>query len=167
MFELNKQKAKLVKMMPKIGKRKGDKEPEGLATLVFEATMSNDVLSELHPSLKSMLFVQDSENDELIDKSSLTKLRFGQSLKKFKWDESIEGAEVGIAYGVSGNVVFESAKVSGPTIEPHEGGSVSVSFAVTGQTTGTAVGKAFDHLLGNEVEITIVKPQSTQSELDV
>lgn len=167
MFELQKQKAKLVKMLPKIVKRTGDKEPEGLVSLVFEATMGNEVLSELHPTLRSFLFIQDENTEDLIDKDALTKLRFGQSIKRFKWEEGIEGADVSIAYGVSGDVHLESAKVSGPTVDLQPGGSINVSFAITGKITGAEVGKTFDHLLGNEVEITIGKPQSNQTELDV
>lgn len=167
MFELQKQKAKLVKMLPKIGKRKGDKEPEGVASLAFEATMSNDFLSELDPALKSMFYVKDESNEDLVDKTALTKLRVGPKLRKFKWEETIEGAHVEISYGISGDVVIETAKIHEPIIELHEGGSISVSFALSGQTTGSAVGKTFDHLLGNEVGITIGKPQSNQVELDV
>lgn len=129
-----------------------------------EVKVSNDVLSEFHPTLKSFLFEKDEnpkQNElDLADANRLTKLRFPM-LSPLKWGWEGEGYELFVEHGVSRNsgVLMIDCKVDHFVFEPQEGGSVSVKFRVIAHPREDDIGKLAS-LIQQEVGIELEPPSA-------
>ena len=135
------------------------------ADLKISTTLSNDVLSEFHPTLKSMLFREPNPGEEdLVDKageSGLTRLRFGNYVNSIRWAQDIVGAEFTIHYGTEkNNVDLTGTTIDSFKIEPMDGGSVVLSFRVKCNPTEVQVGK-LSTLMGGQIEFTLTPPEDS------
>jgi len=133
------------------------------ADLRIAMTVSNDVLSEFHPTLKSMLFREPNPDEEdLVDKAGepgLTRLRFGNKVGALKWTDKIVGADFTVHYGTGkSDIALTEATVDGFELEPMDGGSVVISFRVKCSPDEKPAGKLFT-LMGNEIEFTLTPPE--------
>lgn len=141
------------------------------ADLKIAITVSNDILSEFHPSLKASLYRAPHPSEmDMVDKAEqedgpppLTRLTFGNKLHAFKWDDEIVGAAFTVHYGTGGksDIELDDATVDGFQIEPMDGGSVTLSFRVKCNPDEKAVGK-LSRLMGNEIEFSLVPPEATE-----
>ena len=127
-----------------------------------EAKVSNDVLSEFHPTLKSFLFEKDEnpEQNELAlgDDNRLTKRRFPLvPVIKYGWEG--EGYELFVEHGVSRNsgVLMIDCKVDHFVFEPQEGGTVVIRFRVIAHPREDDIGKLAS-LIQQEVGIELDPP---------
>lgn len=168
MFEMREEKAKLIKMDTRIGKRGKDKEPQPELVLTLSMAELNDYLSELNHSLKSSFYKKDEGPDanDIFEGSEndLRKLKFPEITGSIKWKGEIVGAEVEIEYG-TGTISLDNATAYGLAFTPQEGGTCIFTFNIKADAVGAAVSKIVDSLLGNEITITIKKPESPQAKL--
>lgn len=135
------------------------------ADLKISMTVSNDVLSEFHPTLKSMLFREPNPGEEdLVDKAAtgepeLNRLRFGNNVNSIRWASKIVGAEFTIHYGIGkSDIVLTDTTVDGWEIEPMDGGSVVITFRVKCSPNEKQGGQLFT-LMGGEIEFSLVPPE--------
>lgn len=164
MFELSEQTARLTSVNPRI-EIHGD-EHVLAADLQFEVKMSNDVLSEFDPKLKSALYAKnDGPQGELIeDVGHLPKLKF-PLLGPLKWGYDGAGYEVCVCYGVSGTNdirLFECA-LNKFAFECQDGGTVLVKFRVQAHPETVEIGRLCE-LIQHDVTLTLVPPSAEQDE---
>lgn len=140
-------------------------EKKPAADLKITAILPNDVLSEFHPTLKSFLYHKDAnaQPGDLVDQSHadepgwLPNRRFPK-LSPLKWDDETVGASVSIAYGATGRTIeLSGCNVNGWTLEPMEGGSVSVAFRIQAHPDEKQSGKLC-MMVQQEVELTLTPP---------
>lgn len=144
--------------------------PKPAADLKISYTMSNDDLALFHPALKSLLYQREATEakpDDLVDKAEKSKdpnrlphLRMPK-LGALKYDDEVVGAEVTIDYGVKNPITLAGCNVNNFTLEPQEGGSVTVTFRIQAHPSESAVGKLY-LLMGNTINLTIEPPRSTE-----
>ncbi|MBR0568390.1 hypothetical protein J5J83_19890 [Azoarcus sp. L1K30] len=161
MFSLQNQRAKLINLNPRAELHGEDKHLA--CDLKFEIKVSNDVLSEFHPSLKSALYKKESDaaQGELIDDPShLSGLRFPE-LGPIKWGWEGAGYEVTMHIGVSGkgNAFLLDCEVDSFRFACQEGGTVVVSFRVIAHPDAADLGRMCE-LIQQEVEITLTPPSA-------
>ena len=137
-------------------------EREPAADLKFECDVSNDVLSELHPALKALLYHFDASRDaDLADRGKkaesgfLPHLRFQALGAPLKWEGEMAGAlvSVGVA-GTKRSIELSPVKVNGVAFEPLDGGVVRLSFRVQCHPSERDFG-ALATLAQAEVEVTL------------
>lgn len=133
------------------------------ADLKITMTVSNDVLSEFHPTLKSMLFREPEAGEEdLVDKAGtpgLTRLRFGNRIDAIKWGSDIVGADFTIHYGTGKHdIELSDTTIDGFVFSPMDGGYVVVTFRVKCNPNEQQGGKLFT-LMGGEIEFSLVPPE--------
>lgn len=132
----------------------------------IEVKVSNDMLAEFHPTLKSFLFEHDEnpQQNEL-DLSSgdrITKLRF-PLLAPLHWGWEATGYQLFVAYGISRNsgVLLNDCTVDRFVFEPQEGGTVSIRCRVIAKPREDDIGKLVS-LIGQENEIELTPPTPDQ-----
>lgn len=163
MFSLKNAKAKLVNLNLR-AELHGDKHV--LATdLTIEATVSNDVLSEFHPSLKSALYEKaDDAQGELLDEPGrLTALKFSNLGQPLKWNAELKGYQTTVHYGIGGDsdINMIECEVDSFKFECKDGGSVGVKFRVIAHPTEEQVGK-LSGLIQSDIELTLLPPEEQQ-----
>lgn len=134
-----------------------------LATdISITVNVSNDMLGEFHPSLKSFLFEKDDNPKQnelnLGDTDRLTKLRFPLlSPLKYGWEG--EGYELFVEHGVSRNsgVLMIDCKIDHFTLEPKEGGTVAIKFRAIAHPREEDIGKLVS-TIQQEVGIELEPP---------
>jgi hypothetical protein len=163
MFSLNEAKAKLSSLNLRAELHGEDKHPA--ADLGIEASVSNDILSELHPSLKSAFFKKaDEAQGELIeDPSHLTALKFPNIGQPLKWDQEFQGYETIVHFGIGGpsDVVLRDCKVDSFKIECKEGGTVGIKFRIQAHPSQEQVGKLYE-LIQSEIDLTLLPPEEQE-----
>lgn len=136
----------------------------------IEVKVSNDMLAEFHPSLKSFLFEKDDnpKQNELAlgDADRMTKLRFPM-LSPLKWGWEGEGYELFVEHGVNrdSGVLMIDCKVDHFTLEPQEGGSVSIKFRVIAHPREDDIGKLVS-TIQQEVGIEL-DPPSAEKQFEI
>lgn len=160
MFSLKNQAAKLTSVNPRAEIHGQDKK---LAVdLKFEIKVSNDVLSEFDPSLKSAIYraADPGEGDLLADQPGvLPKLKF-PLMGAIKWDKSFAGYETIIHYGVSGNMDISliETDVDNFNFDCQDGGTVVVSFRVIAHPEAEQLGRLCE-MIQQEVEMSLIEPE--------
>lgn len=130
--------------------------------LKFEASLPNDVLSQLHPSLKSALYhFDETRGADLADQGSqrqpgfLPHLRFTSLGGPLKWDGEMASAEVLIKVpGSRTEIALKEVKVNNLQVTPKDGGTVDLSFRVQAHPDEKQFGK-LSTLVQAEVEVTV------------
>ena len=158
MFSLNHQTAKLASVNPRAEIHGEDRVPA--VDLKFEITGSNNVLSEFHPSLKSMLYERPSEPDLADDGTSLTQLRF-KLLGPLKWAAELAGYTLRVHWGVSGHddIALADCEVDTFRFDCEDGGSVGVGFRVIAHPTERDMGRLCG-LIQREIEMSLEEPDA-------
>jgi hypothetical protein len=140
----------------------GDEKKPAL-DLKLVCAMPNDVLIELHPELRSLLYKRPDDPD-LADQGTpdaLTSLRFPK-MSGFKWDFEAEGYSLRIAYGIGGpsDIILSDCKVHKVSIQPQNGGTVNVSCTVVAHPESGVVGKLCE-MIQQTVEMDLIAPEPT------
>lgn len=137
------------------------------ADLKFEMKVSNDVLSEFDPSLKSALYkANDAAQGQLINEPGhLPSLKF-PLIGPIKYGKEFSGYGVTVHYGVSGrdDIVLNDCQVDGFVFECQDGGTVGVRFRVICHPSMDAMGRLCE-MIQREVDITL-EPPSAEQELE-
>jgi hypothetical protein len=139
------------------------------ADIKCHMSVSNDILSEFSPSLKSAIFKEaDGPQGELDinEPGTLTALKF-PNMSPFSLNDEYKGYEVTVAYGIGGksDLVFLDSKVNSFVFTPKEGGSVDVSFRIQIHPQSIEIGKLCE-FLKKQAEITLLPPEEQVMELD-
>ena len=160
MLSLVNQKAKLANLNLR-AELHGD-EHVTAADLTIEATVSNDTLSEFHPSLKSAFYQKaDEAQGELIaDPGHLPATKFPNLGMPIKWEQTLEGYQVTVHLGIGGpsDVVLDDCKVDSFRFDCKDGGSVGIKFRVQAHPSAEQIGK-LSGLIQNDIELTLLPPE--------
>lgn len=139
--------------------------------LKFTFDASNAILSEfddfLLPSLYYNAEPSDGDQEQLEGVeviSDMPNLRFPKLGLPLKWDMELSGYELTIDHGLGGksNVVLADCKVNAFALEPHEGGTVTVSLRVQSQIglTEKILGKLAT-LVQHDVQLMLTAPETS------
>ncbi|HCP79398.1 MAG: hypothetical protein CML16_03235 [Pusillimonas sp.] len=137
------------------------------ADLKIHINVSNDFLSEFHPTLKSSFYRKPHPGEmDLLDQSeqepSLNRLIFGNRISGFKWDFDVVGATFIIHFGTGGksDLVLDEATIDGFQITLMDGGTIGLTFRVKCDPDEKQIAKlAF--LIGHEIEFSMEPPQDS------
>lgn len=160
MFSLQNQNAKLTSVNPRAELHGTDKK---LAVdLKIEIKVSNDVLSEFDPSLKSAIYrAADAGEGDLLsgEPGVLPKLKF-PLLGSLKWDKKLAGYEAVIHYGVSGSqdIHLIECEVDQFRFDCQDGGTVVVSFRVIAHPESAELGRLCE-MIQTEIEMSLIEPE--------
>jgi len=177
MFELWKQRAKLISFSPNAECHGEDRVP--VSYMKITANLSNDCLAFFHPSLKSALYVRNDnasnvrpkqpEQGELIDgkpteaaapADGLTALRFSALGGPLKWDWKGVGYDIEIPYGVSGKAdIVLKVDIDEIRLDCQEGGTVVITFRAMAHPTEEQNGRLCS-LIQSEIEVTLSPPEA-------
>lgn len=162
MFSLKNDVATLIDFNPRCELHGEDPKPA--CDLKIGMSVSNGLLAEFHPTLRSFLFEKDASQLDLGD-DGLTKLRMPK-LGPLKYGEELVGAEVTIHRGLGGksDIVLPGCQINNFTLDAQEGGSVKLSFRIIAHPDEKQAGRLFS-AMGNEIDITIEPPSAEQQEL--
>lgn len=136
--------------------------------LKFEATVPNTVLDQLHPTLRTALFFQDSAAPKDLADQGLEEsqhwphLRFPNLDVPLKWKDEMSGGTLTIHRGISGrgsDIELADVKVNNLAITPLAGAMVTIEFRVQIHPEEKVRGKLWD-LIQAEVEISIKPPEA-------
>lgn len=165
MFSLENQTAKLTSVNPRAEIHGADRVMA--ADIKFEIKVSNDVLSEFDPQLKSSLYRKPDENDSqaelaISDAGYLPKLKFPQ-MGAIKWDKEFAGDELVVHYGVSGkdDIAFTAKSVDNFRFDCQDGGTVIVSFRVIAHPKPEDLGRLCE-MIQQEVSISMIPPSPAE-----
>ena len=165
MFGLQQQKAKLSNVNLR-SELHGD-EHKLAVDLTFEATVSNDVLIEFHPSLKSALYEKgdDVQGELLDDKTYLPALRFTNLGMPLKWNSELKAYEVVIHHGIGGpsDIKMIDCQVDSFRFDCKDGGSVGVKFRVIAHPTQQQVG-VMSGMIQQDIDISLTPVEEQQQE---
>ena len=165
-FDLNNIAATLIHFSPRRELHGQDPEPAG--DLKVRADLTNNDLALFHPTLKSMLYHFDKSLDAqeslIDDPQHAPHIRFPQ-LPVLKWDGEVTGAKVTIHHGISAksDIVLETCNVDNFTIEPKQGGTVTLTFRIQSHPDMNQSGHLCT-MIGTDIEISIESPTSDASE---
>jgi len=159
MFSLYEQTAKLANL--NLRAELHGEETNVAVDLKIEAKMSNDVLSEFDPDLKSSFYKKDADaaQAELIDDPSrLAKLKFPK-MAPLKYGYEGAGYEAVINWGVSGkdDVRLLQVKIDGFRFDRQDGGTVGLSFRAIAHPTPEEIGR-LSELVQREITLSLYPP---------
>lgn len=168
-FQLSKAKAKLTAFNPR-GEFHGE-ERMPAADLILQTDISNNELAMFHPTLKSSLYHFDDQiGGDLVDAAQkdgdpnyAPHLRFAHLAVPIKWDDAVIGAKVTVHHGVhsKSDIVIDTCRVDGFKIEPKQGGTVTITFKVSGHPDEKAAGKLCT-MVQQDLEITLDPPKADE-----
>jgi hypothetical protein len=135
-----------------------EREPAG--DLKFELDVANDVLSELHPALKSTFYHYDEARPaDLADQGKrdevgfLPHLRLPELSGPIRWSEEMDRMKLTVRQGKA-EIVLSDVKVNNVQFEPRDGGTVAFQFRVQAHPDARAFG-ALAVLVQTEVTISL------------
>jgi len=162
MFSLQNQSAKLTSVNPRAEIH--GQEHVMAADLKFQIKVSNDVLSEFHPSLKSSLYGKgDAAQGELINEPGhLPTLKFPE-MGVVKWGKNFAGYEVVVHYGLGGksDIHLMTCEVDQFAFDCQDGGTVIVGFRVIAHPEPGELGRLCE-MIQQDVEISLIEPVETE-----
>jgi hypothetical protein len=144
-----------------------ERQPAG--DIKFRVTTTNNVLDQLHKTLKHALFFHDVNDPgrDLADKAMednpdhLPHKRFPELEGPVKWAGEMVGGKLTVHYGLGGksDIVLPDIKLNKVAIHPKDGGTVEVEFRVQAHPDEKQAGKLYA-LIQKEVTITVEPPQA-------
>lgn len=158
MFSLLKQNAKLYSFNPRSEIHGEDKVPA--ADLSFSIKVSNDVLSEFDPLLKSSLYAKSDQGD--IEPGHLPSLKFPK-MGAVKWAQEFVGYEATIHYGVTekDNIVLYDCQIDKIRFECQDGGIVVMIFRIVAHPEERAAGRLCG-MIQQDVTLSLAAPEATE-----
>jgi hypothetical protein len=162
MFSAENETFKLVNVNPRVELHGEDKVPT--VDIKIEATMSNDVLSVFHPSLKSAIYkkADDAQGELIDDPGYLPALKF-PNMTPFGLTDAYKGYSLTVHYGIGGDsdIKMADCEVDHFKFAPKEGGSVTVTMRIIAHPKTDDIGKLCS-LIQQEVELTLLPPEEQQ-----
>lgn len=144
-------------------------ERQAAGDLKFEATVPSTFLDQLHPTLRSALFFQDSAapkdlaDQGLEERQHWPHLRFPNLDAPLKWKDEMAGGVLVIHHGLGGrgsDLELKDVKVNELKITPLAGAMCDLEFRVQVHPEEKARGKLWD-LIQAEVVISIKPPEAS------
>ena len=139
-----------------------EREPAG--DLKLECDIPNDVLTELHPALKGMLYYfDDARPADLVEQSKkgepgfLPHLRIPDLVGPLKWGEEMTGVRLTLHQGKS-ELVLLDCKVNNVQFEPKDGGTIALQLRVQAHPGEKDWGRLCS-LTQSEVTVSITTPE--------
>lgn len=136
-------------------------EREAASDLKFEVAISNDILSDLDPALKSTFYHYDGARQDLVDAGKkkepgfLPHLKFPKMAQAIKWNEEMETANIAITEpGAKSAIELKDVKVNNVQFTPKDGGTVVFEFRVQCKPDEKIFGK-LAMLVQSDVEVTL------------
>lgn len=164
MFSLHNQAAKLMSVNPRAEINGTDHVMA--ADLKLEIKVSNDLLSEFDPSLKSSLYKKDDvHHGELFTSAGhLPSLKF-PLMGPVNWVKDFFCYEMVIHYGVSGaqDIRLIDCHVDNFRFDCQDGGMVVVRFRVITHPLPNELGRLCE-MIKQEVEISLIEPTEEQQQ---
>lgn len=158
MLSMDKQQGKLANVNPRAELH--GKDTVLAVDIKVEHKASNDILASFHPALKDFLYEKgDEPQGELLDDANhKTKRRF-PLVPSLKYELKLAGYEVRIDFGIDDKSAIEMAgcEIDNFKIEPHEGGTVGLSYRIIGHPKESDIGKLCS-LIQQEINITLIEP---------
>ena len=153
-------KALLCNVNPRSEVHGAEREPA--ADLKIRVDCENHLLAEFAPSLRSFLYFKDEAADkdgrnDLADQANdAPNLRFPALEAPLRWSEEMQNATLTVHHGIGGksDLVLKDVKVNAFSIEPREGGTVSLTFRVQCHPDERTLGKLAVQVQ-NEIDITL------------
>jgi len=157
--------------------READANPG--AALSFSMELSNHHLSYFDGSLKSFLYAKSAASsagpkqkgldgvEEITDMPNLTVI--GGRIGRFHWDHDLMGYSLEIDQGLGGknsNLSIGDVALSNFRIDPHEGGTVTVTFVAESQDVPEQVFGRLATLKNREIQMRLAPPVVDQTDLD-
>ncbi len=174
MFSLEKTTAKITSYNSR--SETHGKEEVPACDIRFEAKVSNDVLSEFGSQLRAALYwkseqpqaePQQGELDAVEPVSDLPNLRCPKLRGPFEIEYEGAGYVLTVDYGVGGKSAIElgDCKVNDVKINPHEGGSVTLTFRVSHSDIEERAAGKLSRMVKREVTITLTPPAAESERL--
>ncbi|NSX14039.1 hypothetical protein HTY52_08135 [Cupriavidus taiwanensis] len=155
MLELDTELVKILHINTR-NEKHGDDNVLGV-DLKLQARLSNDVLSQFSPTLKSSFYHKDEsvQGDLVTDAGYLPNLK-NPKLGAVKWEGDWEHQVLVIHNGVREefDIVLDESKVNKLAFDFQEGGTVFVNFRVQSHPDETTTAKLLS-LLGQEVHMSL------------
>lgn len=162
MLSMQKEKGKLTNVNPRAELH--GKDTVLAVDIKVEHKLSNDILSEFHPTLKAFLYEKgdDAQGELLQDGNHLTKRKF-PLIPSIKYGLKLSGYEVVVDFGIDDKSAIEMAgcEIDNFKFEPHEGGTVALSYRVIGHPKEIDIGKLCS-LIQQEISISLIEPPQTE-----
>lgn len=137
------------------------------ADIKLEIKTSNDLLSELHPSLKGSFFRKDDTQGELLeeDPGHMPLLRFPEIKSPIKWDWESVGYVFRVHVGISGqsDIYIPDCKIGKLQFEPINGGSISLGVRLQFSPSPEQIGRLCE-LLGQDITMSLEPPEAGGSD---
>lgn len=140
-------------------------EREAASDLKFEVSISNDILSDLDPALKSTFYCYDDARKDLADQGKkepgfLPHLKFPKMAQAIKWNEEMESANIAITEpGAKSAIELKEVKVNNLQFTPKDGGTVVLEFRVQCRPDEKIFGK-LAMLVQSDVEVTLSEAEA-------
>jgi len=163
-FSLDNQTAVIAHINPRSEKHGEENVPA--ADLKIAVTSGNELLSEIHPTLRSFLYKTDESDGQLEGVESLTVRRFGNLIERLRLDHSLKGADVVIGFGLGGasDINLDTVDVDSFAVTIMEGGSIELTFRVKARPTGEQIKKLYE-VMGCEITISVTPAVDKQGSL--
>ena len=162
MLDLDHQTGQLANLNLRAEKH-GDENVSG-ADLKVSIRVSNDMLSEFHPSLKASFYrAPDPGEMDMVETAeaasgapALTRLAFGSKIAGVKWGDEFINVITTVHYGTGGksDIVLNDTTVDNFSFELMDGGTVQITFRVKCIPDEKQIGKLAG-LIGNEIEFSL------------
>jgi hypothetical protein len=167
MFSLQKQKLKLSNINVRAEKHGDDTKLAADVKLTMK--VSNDILSEFDPSLKSALYAEGSNSDQgelpIDEPGRLSALKF-PNMSSIGWGIELKGFDFRLHYGIGGksDIKLSECEVDKFRFTPQDGGTVEVSFRVIVHPEAAQLGRMCE-LIQAEIEVSLTPPEEQQQEM--
>jgi hypothetical protein len=131
------------------------------ADIKLEIKTTNDVLSEIHPSLKGSFFRKDDTQGELLDDNPghMPLLRFPEIKSPIKWDWDSAGYAFRVHIGMSGipDINILDCKIGKLQFEAINGGSISLGLRLQCNPSPEQMGRLCE-LIQQDITMTLTPP---------
>lgn len=166
MFSLQQAKVVLEHINVRTERHGDEKEPA--ADLKIRMNTGNEILSEFHPTLRSMAYKSDEGQTEIEGvEPAFSVRRFGDLIERLRLKYELVGADVSIEFGTgnaASNIDMQTVDVNGFNVELMEGGSVVTMFRVQCRPSGEQIKRLYE-LLGHEITMTVTPAAEKQGSL--
>lgn len=155
MFELKNQDAKLMDINPRT--EKAGNENRLAADLHFRISISNDILSEFDPMLKSAMYKKGYEiQGELIDDPNyLPALKF-ERIGVINWQLELHNFDFTLHHGIGkSDIILQDCIVDKFKFALLDGGTVVLGFRIAAHPTSAQLGQLCE-FINDEIEISVI-----------
>lgn len=160
MFNLEKQNGRVTNLNIRIERHGDERQPACDIKMVVD--MPSERLDDIHPGLCLSLYRKPGKGDQiaLIDKKSgdaYTEVRH-PLLEPLKLKQKFPGYEATISTGDEEGLFLADVEIKNFTIDPHEGGSTTITFTASSTVDRDEIGSLLEYLEGEDAVLSLVPP---------